>query len=182
MVLLALLTGVVHADCSTVNRAAVQLMAHGSEAQITRARAMMAECGTYTSLSSLYHPRNITSRFGPRRHPVHGRTRHHAGVDLRGAHGDPIRALAGGWVKRARFDRGYGWFVEVEHPLSGLTTVYAHASKLRVRKGDIVQSGQIIAHVGSTGLSTGPHLHLEVRLRGVPVDPVPYLRSPSRLR
>ncbi len=115
----------------------------------------------------------ITSRFGPRTHPITGERRLHAGVDV-GAHaGAPIAAAGPGVVIRAGPAGGYGNLVEVDHG-AGLTTRYAHASAVLVAAGQTVAAGALLARVGSTGASTGPHLHYEVREHGVPRDPLPY--------
>lgn len=118
----------------------------------------------------------MTSGFGYRVHPVYGFSKLHNGCDFTADHGTPIRATAGGEVVRSEWYGGYGNTVEVEHP-SGLKTLYAHCQELKVRKGERVKKGQLIATVGSTGLSSGPHCHYEVHLNGQPVDPRPYLKS-----
>ncbi|NEQ51558.1 MAG: peptidoglycan DD-metalloendopeptidase family protein [Leptolyngbya sp. SIO3F4] len=116
----------------------------------------------------------ITSRFGSRVHPVLGYRRFHAGVDFGAAYGTGIIAADSGKVIFAGWYGGYGNSVIIDHG-GGLTTLYAHASRLNVREGQSVLKGQAIAAVGSTGLSTGPHLHFEVRRNGSPVDPMGFL-------
>ena len=116
----------------------------------------------------------ITSDFGMRVHPILGYQRFHAGTDFGASHGSTIRSADAGVVIFAGWYGGYGRSVIVDHG-GGLTTLYAHASELFVTEGEPVQRGQTIAAVGSTGLSTGPHLHFEVRLDGDPVDPMYYL-------
>jgi murein DD-endopeptidase MepM/ murein hydrolase activator NlpD len=116
----------------------------------------------------------ITSPFGHRVHPILGYRRFHAGVDFGASHGSPIRAADSGVVIFAGWYGGYGRSVIVNHG-GGLTTLYAHASRLYVSEGQTVQRGEAIAAIGSTGLSTGPHLHFEVRVNGNPVDPMGYL-------
>lgn len=116
----------------------------------------------------------ITSRFGPRVHPVLGYRRFHAGVDFGAPHGTRITAADSGKVIFAGWYGGYGNSVIIDHG-GGLTTLYAHASRLNVREGQAVVKGQSIAAIGSTGLSTGPHLHFEVRRNGSPVDPMGFL-------
>ncbi|MGD1855831.1 MAG: murein hydrolase activator EnvC family protein [Leptolyngbyaceae cyanobacterium] len=116
----------------------------------------------------------ITSRFGSRLHPVLGYRRFHAGIDFGASHGTAIVAADSGKVIFSGWYGGYGNSVIVDHG-SGLTTLYAHASRLTVREGQAVSKGQTIAAVGSTGLSTGPHLHFEVRRNGSPVDPLGFL-------
>ncbi|MEM9808104.1 MAG: peptidoglycan DD-metalloendopeptidase family protein [Cyanobacteria bacterium P01_D01_bin.56] len=116
----------------------------------------------------------ITSRFGSRVHPVLGYRRFHAGVDFGSPYGTRISAADSGKVIFAGWYGGYGNSVIIDHG-GGLTTLYAHASRLSVREGQAVVKGQAIAAVGSTGLSTGPHLHFEVRRNGSPVDPMGFL-------
>ncbi|HIK17435.1 MAG TPA: peptidoglycan DD-metalloendopeptidase family protein [Leptolyngbyaceae cyanobacterium M33_DOE_097] len=116
----------------------------------------------------------ITSSFGWRVHPILGYQRFHAGIDFGADSGSPIYAADSGSVIFAGWYGGYGNTVIIDHG-SGITTLYGHASKLYVTEGQNVQRGQTVAAVGSTGLSTGPHLHFEVRKQGEPVNPAPYL-------
>jgi murein DD-endopeptidase MepM/ murein hydrolase activator NlpD len=119
-------------------------------------------------------PGAITSSFGPRSHPILGYVRMHTGLDFRAPHGQAIAAAAGGTVILAGTYGGYGNAVVIDHG-GGVATLYAHQSSIAVGYGASVNAGDTIGYVGSTGLSTGPHLHFEVRLNGSPVDPVPYL-------
>lgn len=114
------------------------------------------------------------SAFGNRLDPFTTGRAFHAGLDFAAAAGEPILAAAGGRVDIAGFRPDFGWMVEIEHG-NGLRTRYAHASKLLVRRGDLVTPGERIALVGSTGRSTGPHLHFEVLRDGAPVNPRLYL-------
>ena len=116
----------------------------------------------------------VTSPFGRRVHPVLGTVRTHNGIDLRGSAGTPVRAPAAGEVLIAGVRGGYGNAVLVGHG-GDLATFNAHLSSILVRPGQSVQAGQVVGLVGSTGMSTGPHLHFEVRINGTPVDPLPYL-------
>jgi murein DD-endopeptidase MepM/ murein hydrolase activator NlpD len=116
----------------------------------------------------------VTSTFGWRVHPILGYNRFHSGVDFGAGYGTPIRAADTGTVIFAGWYGGYGNAVVVDHG-KGIMTLYGHSSQLYVQAGQVVQRGQAIAAVGSTGLSTGPHLHFEVRQNGYPVDPLAYL-------
>ena len=115
-----------------------------------------------------------SSGFGMRRHPVLGTTRLHAGIDIAAPTGTAIRASASGTVVTASSMRGYGNTVIIDHG-GGFSTLYGHCSRLYVRTGQRVSQGDRIAAVGSTGLSTGPHLHFEIRINGRPVNPASYL-------
>lgn len=112
----------------------------------------------------------LSSSYGWRRNPVTGRYAMHEGLDFSAPSGTPILAASGGVVLVAKYQSGYGNSVEIDHG-NGLITRYAHASRLLVKPGDVVERGQEIARVGSSGRSTGPHLHFEVRLAGQPLDP-----------
>jgi murein DD-endopeptidase MepM/ murein hydrolase activator NlpD len=116
----------------------------------------------------------ITSSFGWRTDPVHGGTRFHAGLDLADDRGTPIYAVAAGRVIRAETSGGYGRMVEIDHGY-GITTRYAHCTTLRVKAGDRVERGAFISTMGSTGKSTGSHLHFELRIDDSPHDPLKYL-------
>lgn len=116
----------------------------------------------------------MTSGFGPRRHPIFGTVRNHTGVDFGATAGTPIRAAADGVVALAGERGGYGNTVVVDHG-GALATLYAHQSRIAVSPGAKVSRGQTVGYVGSTGYSTGPHLHFEVRIQGNPVDPMRYL-------
>ena len=116
----------------------------------------------------------LSSSFGWRRHPVTGRHTMHEGLDFAAPRGTPILAASGGVVTEARYVPGYGKMVEINHG-NGLVTRYAHASSISVKLGEVVAKGQQIARVGSTGRSTGPHLHYEVRIAGHPLDPTLFM-------
>ena len=117
---------------------------------------------------------NLTSSYGMRTHPVLGGRRRHKGVDLAAPKGTPIFATADGIVGRAEWFSSYGLYVEIAHG-ANLETRYAHMSRLAVAPGERVRKGEIIGYVGSTGRSTGPHLHYEVRIDGIAVNPIPYM-------
>ena len=116
----------------------------------------------------------ITSEFGWRTHPIFGSARFHSGIDIGGDYGLPIHAAAGGVVIEAGWIGGYGNTVMIEHG-SGIVTLYGHNESLAVGVGQQVNQGDVIAYCGSTGNSTGPHCHFEVRVGGEPVSPWDYL-------
>jgi murein DD-endopeptidase MepM/ murein hydrolase activator NlpD len=116
----------------------------------------------------------IVSGYGPRLHPIYNVVRQHNGLDLDGDMGEPMRASENGLVLIASEQGGYGNTVVIDHG-GQLATLYGHMSEIDVKPGDIVQRGQRIGLVGSTGVSTGPHCHWEVRVLGLPVDGTPYL-------
>jgi murein DD-endopeptidase MepM/ murein hydrolase activator NlpD len=119
----------------------------------------------------------ISSGYGPRIDPLHGGRGFHDGIDLPGPMGAPVVAAADGVVRVAGREPGYGQWIELAHP-DGSTTRYAHLSRILVTRGARVARGQVIGAMGSTGRSTGSHLHFEVRVAGVAVDPLRYLRAP----
>jgi murein DD-endopeptidase MepM/ murein hydrolase activator NlpD len=116
----------------------------------------------------------ITSGFGNRTDPIRGGLGHHMGIDFDANIGDPVHAAAGGVVLFSGVKSGFGNVVEVDHG-NGYTTLYGHNSRLLVRAGDIVRPGQTLAKAGSTGRSTGPHVHFEVHVNGRPVNPRKFL-------
>src|SRR5579863_1369359 len=122
----------------------------------------------------------FTSGFGVRSDPFLGRPAMHTGLDFRAATGDPVRVTANGKIASSGWAGGYGRMVEVDHG-NGLSTRYGHLSEINVKVGDVVKIGQVIGAVGSTGRSTGPHLHYETRIDGEAVDPQKFLRAGVRL-
>ena len=122
----------------------------------------------------------IRSGFGTRRDPINGRHRFHQGIDIVAARGTPIEAAADGKVVFAGRNKGYGNMVMVEHA-DGRRTIYAHAEQLFVKTGATVAAGQTIAAVGSTGHSTGPHLHFEIRESNRPLNPLTVLANDLRV-
>jgi len=121
----------------------------------------------------------VSSGFGQRADPFNGHQSYHEGVDIASNLGSSILAMGDGVVSHSGEKAGYGLLVEVTHE-SGLVTRYAHASAVLVRVGDRVQKGQSVALVGSSGRSTGPHLHFEVVRNGVSVNPMRYLQQAGK--
>ena len=122
----------------------------------------------------------MTSPFGVRMDPFLHRPAMHTGLDMRGEIGEPVHATAAGRVTNASRDGGYGNMVEINHG-NGFSTRYGHLSEIDVKVGQIVHIGQVIGKIGSTGRSTGPHLHYETRIDGEAVDPQKFLRAGVRL-
>lgn len=118
----------------------------------------------------------ITSNFGTRKDPFTGKPSKHRGIDFAGKIGTELMAVAPGRVVSAGERVGYGTTVEIDHGL-GFTTLYAHLSQITVARGDWVRPGTVVGLAGSTGRSTGPHLHYEIRYKGVPFDPVKFVKE-----
>ncbi|MFL5319517.1 MAG: M23 family metallopeptidase, partial [Myxococcaceae bacterium] len=153
-----------------------QLMQHlppGFDDEVANAsNAMML--GTAYALSwPVPQSTPITSGFGMRVHPILGTKKMHTGVDLGIAQGSEVHVTASGVVRRASEDSVNGMVVIVDHG-RGVTTAYCHNSKLLVKVGDVVKEGEVIALSGSTGRSTGPHVHYQLELADSPVDPLLY--------
>lgn len=123
---------------------------------------------------------SFTSNYGVRSDPFRGTAAMHAGVDIPGPVGTPVYATADGYVDRAERSGGYGNLVELDHG-KGIQTRYGHLSKILVAPFTRVKRGQLIALMGSTGRSTGPHLHYEVRIDGHAVNPIPFLQTADYL-
>ena len=122
----------------------------------------------------------MSSPFGMRMDPFLKGPAIHTGIDLRGDTGEPVRATANGRVTVASWQGGYGNMVEIDHG-NGLSTRYGHLSQIDVKVGHHVRIGQTIGKIGSTGRSTGPHLHYETRINDEAVDPQRFLRAGLRL-
>ena len=144
---------------------------------------LLDEMAAHKNVMSMVYPSRVPvvgfrvgSRFGHRRDPINKRRAFHSGLDYAAPRGTPIYASAGGLVIYAAYRGEYGRQVEIDHG-NGLVTRYSHASRLRVKPGTVVTPGQHIADVGSTGRSTGPHLHFEVLKDGRFVDPGAYLNA-----
>ena len=151
---------------------------NGLEKEQARVEKLIAErqrsTGTAPGILAKPVPGPITSSFGYRTHPILGISKLHTGADMSAPSGTPIKAAGAGEIILATYYGGYGNAVVIDHG-GGMTTLYAHQSSVRVSIGDEVATGDVIGYVGSTGLSTGPHLHFEVRINGKPVDPAKYL-------
>lgn len=118
----------------------------------------------------------LTSHFGYRTDPFRGRRGNHKGIDMAGPIGTPIYATADGMIERAGWVSGYGNFIEIQHG-NQIETRYGHMSRLNVEKFQRVKKGDLIGFMGSTGRSTGSHLHYEVRIAGEPVDPMAFMNQ-----
>jgi murein DD-endopeptidase MepM/ murein hydrolase activator NlpD len=116
----------------------------------------------------------LTSPFGPRKRPKKGASSYHKGIDWATPIGTTVCASSGGVVSKAGWASGYGNVVYIDHP-NGLQTRYGHLSKVKVKVGQKVNQGSVIALSGNTGVSTGPHIHFEMRLNGEAVNPAKYL-------
>ena len=116
---------------------------------------------------------NLSSLFAGRIHPITGKPQHHTGIDIPAPSGTDILAAKSGVVTTSTYNNSYGNYVVVSHS-DGTSTLYAHMSRRGVSKGEVVSQGQYIGDVGTTGSSTGNHLHLEVRVNGSRVDPTQY--------
>ena len=157
-----------YAGLERAGQAQAQLLRWGGDGQFYEASGMGQQ---RTGLIMPVIGGHITSGFGMRRHPLLGYSRLHAGIDFGAAYGSPIYAVSDGTVSFAGWHGGHGNFVKLEHG-SGFGTGYGHMSRIAVSPGSHVRAGQVIGYVGSTGLSTGPHLHYELYRSGAPVNPM----------
>ncbi len=133
---------------------------------------MTARFDATPSIRPLYG--RVMSRYGWRRHPISKKRRFHKGIDIASWTGAPIHVTADGIVEYAGWSRTFGYVVVVNHSY-GYRTYYAHCSQILVKRKEIVKKGQVIAQVGSTGLSTGPHLHYEIRKWNQRLNPIAFL-------
>ena len=165
-------------DKEVSEQAYEEIMAASQEITNMIRRSQMTSSGyaSVTGSGAMIWPLDgpITSEFGWRTHPIFGTQRYHSGLDIGGDYGLPIVAAASGTVIHSGWISGYGYTVIIDHG-GGITTLYGHNSSLSVDVGDVVSQGQTIALCGSTGNSTGPHCHFEVRENGEPVSPYGYL-------
>ena len=163
-------------DREVSQRAYDELIAASAEVerliQASRYRYQFPGGGSGAMIWPIYG--EITSEYGWRTHPIYGDSRYHSGMDIAGDYGDPIVAAAAGIVTYSGWISGYGYAVIIDHG-GGISTLYGHNEALAVAEGQNVSQGQVIAYCGSTGNSTGPHCHFEVREGGEPVDPMGYL-------
>ncbi|MEJ7624723.1 MAG: M23 family metallopeptidase [Pyrinomonadaceae bacterium] len=150
--------------------------AGGEDSELDAALRRVQATTNPASLPTVWaHLGKINNEFGFRRNPFGGRAyEFHPGLDIDGERGDMVVAPAGGTVIHAAYKGGYGNMVEIDHG-NGLTTRYGHLSRLESTQGDTVTRGQLIGYVGSTGRSTGPHLHYELRLNDKPINPRHFL-------
>ena len=139
---------------------------------LKRTHLITARFEATPSIRPLYG--RVMSRYGWRRHPVSKKRRFHKGIDIASWAGAPIHVTADGIVEYAGWSRTFGYVVVVNHNY-GYRTYYAHCSQILVKRKEIVKKGQVIAQVGSTGLSTGPHLHYEIRKWNQRLNPIAYL-------
>lgn len=131
---------------------------------------MPSESGFLWPLPGRY---NLSSLFGSRKHPITGKANNHTGIDIPASSGTSILAAKSGVVTTSTYNNSYGNYVVVSHS-DGTSTLYAHMVRRNCSKGDTVSQGQVIGYVGTTGSSTGNHLHFEVRVNGSRVDPINY--------
>ena len=145
-------------------------------------QSQIVSAPVYLRFSNPLHHIRITSKFTYKRwHPILRRYRPHLGIDFGGKRGTPIHAVASGKVKFAGWIRGYGRVVKIDHGY-GIVSLYAHQSKILVKRGEYVKRGAVIGKIGSTGRSTGPHLHLGIYKRGKPVNPQRFLERVVKVR
>lgn len=163
---------------------ALQRLLNGTSDALSRVRGLIDVEHTpmvHTPPESPWHPvlkgtARLSSEYGMRKDPFSGRLAFHGGIDLAASRGTEITSLRAGEVVFSGWKGGYGNTVVVRHD-DGLESVYGHAAKALVSVGDTVQAGDVIAEVGSTGRSTGPHLHLEMRRHGKAINPMPHLKT-----
>jgi len=167
-----------HLDELDERAASLEAAVNEEERSLTELRAYLDDrISVLRASPSVWPVRGwVTSHFGWRDSPHGGGTKRHAGLDVAAPIGTPIVAAADGHVIFAAYNKAYGNVMVVDHGY-GLTSKYAHCSKFVAQPGDRVKRGELIARVGNTGRSTGPHLHFEVREDGVPTNPLKFLRS-----
>ncbi len=166
-----LLTRKIHAFLDSLTNAVNLEEVHQQELS----KAIHDQQGILAATPSIWPTKGkVTSRFGWRTAPTTGASTYHKGIDIGKNNGAPIVAPADGTVTFSGRQSGYGNCIEIRHA-NGITTMYAHMKSYTVKRGQKVKRSDVIGYVGSTGRSTGPHLHYEVRVNGVPVDPMKYI-------
>jgi len=163
----------------SLNRLQLQFDASGHQLSVLEAMLYDQQVQQASIPSGRPSAGYITSGFGTRADPFSGGRAHHLGIDFDANTGDPVRAAADGVVSFVGVKSGYGNVVEIDHG-NGYSTLYGHNSRLVAKVGDLVRVGQQIAKAGSTGRSTGPHVHFEVHVNGRPVNPRPFLEKQRR--
>lgn len=151
--------------------------------ELDEALAKLESVKAIARVAPIHNPapgRSVSSSFGIRRDPLLRKPAMHSGIDFRTPSGTPILSTGAGTVIRAGWNGGYGRMVEIDHG-GGLTTRYAHMSRLRVSEGQAVEAGTVVGEAGSSGRSTGPHLHYEIRRNGKAIDPVRLIRAGKRV-
>lgn len=163
-----------------------QQVADATFASLFSSWKQMDDAGSFTPRSAVYVPvgrpvdnLELTSNFGVRADPFNGHARMHKGIDIPGPVGTPIYATADGIVSRSQWMNGYGNLVEISHG-NDTETRYGHLSKLLVQPNERVRRGQLIGLMGSTGRSTGSHLHYEIRIAGEAINPLPFVTGSER--
>ena len=161
--------------------AKLQAAANDADAEIRAAeRELASQIANVPSESGFLWPLpgryNLSSLYGSRKHPVTGKANNHTGIDVPAPSGTPIQACKSGVVTTSTYNNSYGNYVVVSHS-DGTSTLYAHMSRRNASKGQTVSQGQVIGYVGTTGSSTGNHLHLEIRVNGSRRDPINYFQS-----
>ena len=161
--------------------AKLQAAANAADAEIRAAeRELASQIANVPSESGFLWPLpgryNLSSLYGSRKHPVTGKANNHTGIDVPAPSGTPIQACKSGVVTTSTYNNSYGNYVVVSHS-DGTSTLYAHMSRRNASKGQTVSQGQVIGYVGTTGSSTGNHLHLEIRVNGSRRDPINYSQS-----
>lgn len=161
--------------------AKLQAAANAADAEIRAAeRELASQIANVPSESGFLWPLpgryNLSSLYGSRKHPVTGKANNHTGIDVPAPSGTPIQACKSGVVTTSTYNNSYGNYVVVSHS-DGTSTLYAHMSRRNAAKGQTVSQGQVIGYVGTTGSSTGNHLHLEIRVNGSRRDPINYFQS-----
>ncbi len=164
-------TDYLHKKIDYINSYVIQLDKK-YDIHLNRAYRIKSRFDFTPSIRPLYG--HFISRYGIRKHPVTKRKRFHKGIDIAAWTGAPIQVSADGVVQYAGWSKTFGYVVLVDHSY-GYRTIYAHCSQILVSKNDVVKKGQVIAQVGSTGLSTGPHLHYEIRKWSKSKNPIAYL-------